>query len=148
MKTEYCQAQSYLWGLVKRIAIPNPDGSPYLIRWVLWVPFGLKIYLHKILAGDADRDYHDHPWNFVSLLVWGRYVEETPGGNRSLRSWVNWHRATDAHRVALFTRHGKARPVYTIILRGKRTREWGFRTPEGWIPWKEYNLRKFGQGVI
>ena len=29
------------------------------------------------------------------------------------------------------------RPV-TVVVRGRRVRQWGFRTRSGWIPWAEY----------
>ncbi len=148
-ETSYLDERSYFRGLVCRVVIPSyPDRTPYLIRWKVSLPFGFAIYLHKILKSDVDRDMHDHPWNFLSILVWGSYVEETPNNNRRLKQWFNFHWATDSHRVELFKRDGVEIPVYTIILRGKRVREWGYPTENGWIPWREYNQKKFGEEVI
>ncbi|SID67872.1 Protein of uncharacterised function (DUF550) [Mycobacteroides abscessus subsp. abscessus] len=48
--------------------------APYLLRWYV-IPRNrwLNIYLHKFLRDDDDRALHDHPWWFVSLMLWGQY---------------------------------------------------------------------------
>ena len=63
------------------------DGdSPYLTRWTLLDVRRKKagveqsvfaIYLHEFHRSDHD-EMHDHPWWFVSLILWRGYVEETP----------------------------------------------------------------------
>ena len=45
----------------------------------------VAVYLHKFVADDWSRDMHDHPKRFVSIGLWGSYVEETPTGDRLLR---------------------------------------------------------------
>jgi hypothetical protein len=38
------------------------DGdSPYLERYYLWTVFGTHWYLHRFVASDPDRGYHDQP---------------------------------------------------------------------------------------
>lgn len=49
--------------------------SPWLIRWKLETPFG-ALYVHRFLRSDA-HEHHDHPWNFVSIILWRGYFEET-----------------------------------------------------------------------
>ena len=140
--TEYANTRSYLGGLVTRKVIPEKHSQkPYLIRWHIKLPLGRAIYLHKLCMSDPDRDLHDHPWNFISILVRGTYREITPAGERQVRLF-NVHKATDPHRVKL------EKPVYTILLRGKRRREFGFHTEEGWMHWREYNKRFEGAEVI
>ncbi len=41
--------------------------------------FGL--YIHKIFKEDKDLHLHSHPWNFISLILKGSYVEK--------REWIN-----------------------------------------------------------
>jgi len=147
-KTHYKNARTWLWGLITRIEIPTPHGEPYLIRYVIPLLFGWRIYFHKILESDGDRWLHDHPWAFISFLVWGRYVEETPGGNERLKSWINVHRATDLHRLRLFKKNGKTIPVYSILLTGKRVRTWGFQTDRGWMNWRDYNRETTGNEIV
>ncbi len=149
--TEYLDTRSYFWGWLTRKVVPDKtvnERRPYLIRWHIWLPFGFAIYLHKLCVSDPDRDLHDHPWSFISILVWGRYTEYVPGRVRRVR-WFNVRHATDAHRVVLDKRFdGEDKPVYTILLRGRRQREFGFHTEEGWFHWREYNARNEGAEVI
>lgn len=147
--TEYLDTRSYLWGWITRKVVPDKTTDrPYLIRWHIRFPFGFAIYFHKLCLSDPDRCLHDHPWGFLSILVWGRYTEHVPGKMRRIR-WLNIHRATDAHRVVLDKDDaGQDKPVYTILLRGRRQREFGFHTEEGWLHWREYNVRNEGAEVI
>lgn len=59
---------------LQRFVITDRDGAPYLERVVLEKD---RTYLHVIYKGDDDRDPHDHPWDFTSLIVWGSYVEHS-----------------------------------------------------------------------
>ena len=58
----------------------NGNGRcPYLHRWCLLVlPRGVRLYLHKFIGSDWSRDLHDHPKRFISIGLWGSYIEETP----------------------------------------------------------------------
>ncbi|WP_235631105.1 hypothetical protein [Mycobacteroides abscessus] len=122
---------------------------PYLLRWYV-IPRNrwLNIYLHKFLRDDDDRALHDHPWWFVSLMLWGQYVEVTDEG-RSVRSapepwrlfWgdrpLAFRRGTWRHRVELVPvathsnqfiarRDQRKLPCWTLIVTGRRVRLWGF----------------------
>lgn len=140
------------------------EGNPYLVRWTIFSCSWFGIFIHKILRSDDDRDLHDHPWDFWSLILWGHYREYVPAdwppafvkdemivksklcGPGSLVR----HKARDAHRLELmpeltldlvgpaYVRTGKFIPVWTLFIHGPRKREWGFYTPQGWIHWKLY----------
>lgn len=60
----------------KRI-IKRDDGKPYLIRYRIFSSRWLKIRLHHILLSDYDC-VHDHPWDFISIILKGGYWEHTP----------------------------------------------------------------------
>jgi hypothetical protein len=49
----------------------------YLERFYILSTPWLGIYLHRFWADDDDG-LHDHPWNSVSILLSGAYVEEMP----------------------------------------------------------------------
>lgn len=109
------------------------NGSPYLYRYRLWSSKSLGIYLHCIVREDSDRNLHDHPFAFNTLILWGGYYEHTPIGRFWRRPGTVLHRdATDLHRIEL------TRPAWTLFIRGHRVREWGFSTPDGWVPHTEY----------
>ncbi|MCA9361784.1 hypothetical protein KC906_00265 [Candidatus Kaiserbacteria bacterium] len=154
----YCQKFRYV--------IKNDEGEPYLVRYRLWQSkHGVNVYLHHILRSDYDRALHDHPFDFVTILLWGSYIEwqphwckmffdspverqTEPAGNRSFvqvrthRGWLSVirHKATDPHRLEL--RNGK---VWSLFLRGPKVREWGFYlNNEKWVPHTEYAAREKG----
>lgn len=119
----------------RRFDIVAPDGSVYLRRWYLVSTPWFGVYLHHIVQPDPDRDLHDHPWDFVSVVLRGGYTEELP--RCRTRHWpagtMHRMRAEDMHRIC----YG-APSTWTLLLVGRRRREWGFQTAHRWMPWREY----------
>lgn len=77
------------------------DGqSPYLIRWTLLSCKLGAIYLHKFLRSDSD-EHHDHPWAFVSLILWRGYLEETPFEVEREAESVDWTRYHELISISL-----------------------------------------------
>lgn len=108
--------------------------SPYLTRYTLldWKRF--QLCLHIFHRSDAD-DMHDHPWPFITLMLWRGYIEHTLLGKK--RKWPGmllFRKAEHRHRVELV--NGKR--AISLVLMGKRKREWGFFTLIGWTPWQQY----------
>lgn len=132
------------------------DGEDvYLIRWRLIETPWFGVFLHKICRPDHDRHLHDHPFPFVSIILRGGYVEEIPcdcfacglkwiygvgDTTRSLRPRfsVIRHRATDLHRIHELPNG----PAWTLVLIGRRCRDWGFQTEAGWVQWQQYLAEK------
>lgn len=126
------------WGFFERFDIDdvsNP-GVIYLTRWYLVKTPWFGIYLHAIRKPDHDRCLHDHPWNFIPIILWGSYLEELPDDQFVVRSAgsVRHMRAEDAHRIDDLS--GKV--VWTLCLVGRKRRDWGFHTTQGWKQWQEY----------
>ena len=120
--------------VVRADEIRGHDGSPYMERWFVVESKSLTVRYHHLLASDSDRDLHDHPWDFVSLILEGSYVEETPAGEQRFSAGdVVVHRANDLHRLQLLDG-----PVWTYVSTGPFVKTWGFQTPSGWVPWREY----------
>lgn len=134
-------------------AVISLEGSPYLTRYRLWPRPRWSYYLHHILRSDRDRNLHDHPFDFYTVILWGGYWEHTGHEYESLnhatgqmekrlhvvRKWrgvgtVIKHWAEDAHRLEL----PPGRTAWTFFIRGPRRREWGFHTDAGWVQWDEY----------
>lgn len=134
-----------MWNWFTRLISGSPHfviggtERPYMLRWYL-IPRNrlLNIYLHKFLRDDDDRALHDHPWNFLSIMLWGSYLEIRPNGeglrSRS-RGWLSmaYRRATDRHRVILDNG-----PCWTVVITGPRIRDWGFHCPQGFVPWRDF----------
>lgn len=148
--------------------------KPYLTRYTLIDTKHFQLCLHVFHRSDAD-DHHDHPWNFISLILWRGYFEETPewpicpkcdnsmsldGKNYHcvlcrldylkipfgfekrirVRRWpldILFRKANHRHRVHLVN-HKKC---VSLVLMGKRKREWGFYTRTGWLHWVDYFIK-------
>jgi len=122
------------WGFMNRRLIGSGD-DVYLDRtYIVQTPW-FGIMFHRIFRPDNQRDLHDHPWNFFSLILRGHYLEDTPDGPRR-RWWWNWKRAEDRHSIREVSR----RPVWTLVFTGRKRRTWGFWVDNGtrWVRWTEY----------
>ncbi len=125
----------------------------YLRRWYLIrVPkLGYSIRLHHIQYPDTDRWPHDHPWPFLSLILWGGYQERWdkaghphPRFKKRVRRF-NFHTRTDLHLIDTFDRGpGPKGGAWTLMFTGREKKKpgfdkgWGFCTPDGWVPWNRY----------
>ena len=131
----------------KRI-IKDRHGDEYMHRYYLGFKEKLNafddvkpypnIFIHKIYKSDEDRDPHDHPWNYLTVILSGGYWEYRPYFNdkglqvAEFGTWrgpgsIIWRRATDLHRLEM------SEPTTTLFIHGWRKREWGFLTRKGWI---------------
>jgi hypothetical protein len=126
----------------KRIIKDRSNDDDYLERYYLFLKdrqtFPFNIFLHKFLKSD-DEELHDHPWNFTTLILSGGYWEHTPEG----RTWygpgsVIRKKATDFHRLELDSAKSLGVTTWTLFIPGKRYRQWGFQTKDGWVEEKKY----------
>ncbi len=113
--------------LVKEIR--SKQGELHFQRYRLFSSPWLRLYIHKICKSDEDAHTHDHPWNFLSLILRGGYYEEwaeeprwniTKAAYRS-RGTVVRHKRSDSHKLRL------SRPVWTMVLAYGRRQDWGYR---------------------
>ena len=64
-----------MFKLVKEIR--SKKGELHFKRWrILSTPW-FNIFLHFINRADEDKDLHDHPWSFWSIILKGGYIEFT-----------------------------------------------------------------------
>lgn len=111
--------------------------SVYLRRWSLRLPGGRTLKLHHILRADGDRCQHDHPWGFVTLCLWGGYVEligEAQRVHRMRPGRIAWRPHGFRHRITELPR-GHA---WTLVLTTRRRSGWGFYTRDGFMPWRRF----------
>ena len=80
-------------------------------------------------------DLHDHPWDYITTLLAGAYIEHTAEGATLYQAPVTLTRTAEhAHRLEL-----PDGPVWTLILTGRVRRAWGFYTGAGWEPWQHHH---------
>lgn len=130
----------------------RPDGSErteYMRRWIFSTPW-FTVRLHHIQESYYGAP-HNHPWNFLSLILRGCYVEElyntrNPSSpEKVLRRKAFrpvFRRTTAIHKVLL--ENDKA--VWTLcITDGARQsplggNRWGFfPEPLKYVPWQVYD---------
>lgn len=109
------------------------QGRPYMERYYVGTPFGLRIYLHRFVDSDPDG-LHDHPWRWsMSLILLGSYLEERAVDvmrmvveARPVR-WVNVITGDTFHRVVLADPvAGQRREVWSLFMHTPRVKGWGF----------------------
>ncbi len=118
----------------------------YLYRWTLLKRRNWSVYLHHFVGDDWSLDLHDHPKRFISIGLWGWYVEETPypfpdsawarlGPVRKTwhAPWIRSFSADYIHRLEVPSRN-----CWTLVIVLKATRPWGFWHEGKFIGWREY----------
>lgn len=119
--------------------------DPLLIRYTLFRVPAFGIYLHRFIRSDYDRALHDHPWPFVSILLRGGYTEvhnQTIDGKETKvlhrRGTVLVRPAEWKHRVELSWDLDNT-PTWTLVLVGRRQRQWGFWIDGKWCWWQKHD---------
>jgi hypothetical protein len=107
----------------------------YLYRWTLFARKGkFAIYLHHFVNDDWSRDLHDHPKRFISIGLWGWYIETTPAGDKTYSApWIRTFPATHIHRLSVPSKN-----CWTLVIVLRPVREWGFWHLGKFIPWRRY----------
>jgi hypothetical protein len=110
------------------------DGAEYMRRYYLSYGRSRHARFHHIVASDPQPDLHDHPWDFVSKLLTGTYIEHTPDGTVTYTAPCTIVRkAEHLHQLEL-----PDGPVWSYVVTGRLRRTWGFATEGGWQPWNTY----------
>jgi len=122
--------------ILDRLFVYEPIGRSdvtYLDRWVIARIGPRRLYLHHFRCDDSEA-VHNHPRTFVSFLFWGSYREETPGPGGRLRPRTL--RAPHLRRFAPEHAHRitRCRGAWSLVLVGRRRRDWGFRSGDRWVP--------------
>lgn len=135
-----CEMEEKILPLVTRIRNIGIGDDLYMRRYYTkWD----ALRFHKIFRSDADRDLHDHPWDFTSTILRGSYAEYTPilvDGRVVGMGQSSYHpgdvlvrKAEDLHRLEVISG-----PVWTAVIVGPTRRKWGYQTEKGWVPWDSY----------
>lgn len=118
------------WRLFWRDQLGDP-ACPYITRWVVDIgPLG-SLRLHHWYGNDDQRAMHDHPWGFLTLVLWGGYADvhyaEPPtehGSYHTVTEWlragqIRWRSATHAHTV-------QTTGAWTLLWTQPKQRYFGF----------------------
>ena len=120
----------------ERDEIRDSTGQVYMERYFLDASHDIRF--HHILRSDVDRDLHDHPWPFVSLILDGTYLETTESGVKQYSEGDLLIRSAETlHRLTL-----PESSVWTYVVTGPVQRTWGFMTEYGWMAHYDYFARR------
>lgn len=113
----------------------NERCPTYLYRWHLLKKQDVfSVYLHHFVGDDWSLDQHDHPKRFISIGLWGWYIEDTPSGTTHYHApWVRSFPADYIHRLRCPSKN-----CWTLVIVLKPVREWGFWHEGRFIPWYSY----------
>src|SRR5258708_12932001 len=134
MRLELGRAVTFLNGAPDTTGLPcdklsNGDQGEYMRRYHLEYTRDRAIRFHHILASDPGSDLHDHPWDFVSVMLAGTYLEHTPSGTvRYEAPCVILRKAEQLHRLELVA------PAWTYVGCGRARRKWGYPTTRRGTP--------------
>lgn len=131
--------------LIKEIR--SKTGELHFQRYrILETPW-FNIYLHYIAKSDEDRDPHNHPWSFRSLILRGGYAEWIWEGDET-KLLVD-RRVYRPGSVAvslsqkLYHKIVLDKPTWTLVLTGRRhEKPWGYLTEDGFVDFETYRKRK------
>lgn len=119
------------------------------LSWLLQ-RFNIAARIHHVLASDPGRDFHDHPFSYITIVLKGGYWEVTPVYNKSgLYQGEQWQwfppgsilfrRAKSLHRLEI----PRYRPCTTLFITGPKSQDWGFVDPrQGKTHWRLYLERQ------
>lgn len=126
--------EDYIFPMKTRL-IYNCEGNVYLVRRFIFKTKRVTCMLHKFCRSDEDRALHDHPWSFVTIILWRGYLEHTPTGvKRKYPGMILFRRAEWRHRVELLDN----KPSWTLVFHFRRRREWGYWLSTGWQHWQTW----------
>lgn len=121
IKTKHFSYHPHSYGIatLSRVGFRTSDG-------------GYQLMLHHFRP-HAEKDFHDHPWDFRTLVLWGGYTDESLAGTdhvvvEHMRPGMTRKRfATHAHRT--FSRRG----AVTLVFTWPKSRTWCKGHPEHWV---------------
>ena len=94
---------------------------PYLYRWTL-ILFGFSIRLHHWIRSDDKRHFHDHPVDFISIVLRGWYTNVTPEGSFRVQAPACWISRGDKRHYLDIPTGG----AWTLLICSRPYRKWGF----------------------
>lgn len=135
----------------------GPPECPILYRWTL-LPWGelkhedasvrWKLMIHRFLPNADDRDMHDHPRGFVTVVVRGWYDDHNLDVGTNVISTERMRPGKIRYRPAKHIHRTRVGPkgCWTIVVMGPIERAWGFWRGGRWMCWREH-ARLYGPGM-
>ena len=115
------------------------SGEIHFRRYAIIETKPFSIYLHYFTRCDKDLHEHDHPWNFFLIILKGGYIEKS-NGNYKMKTPLSmgYFKAEHSHQIVELNKKSS----WSLAFVGRRKREWGYNTENGWVDNKTYREMK------
>lgn len=94
---------------------------PYLKRWV-FIFFGFSLRIHHWTRSDDHRAKHDHAWNFITIVLKGKYYDVGKDGGIMRPFRPVFRKYNHKHWVQIL----KGEDCWTLLLCGRPKNKWAF----------------------
>lgn len=112
----------YLLALLPQEEIGWKEIGERFTRYTLAKTPWFRVYLHRLDAPVWHPQGHDHPWDFVAILLRRGYIEKTSEGIFRRRAGAVLFRPAEfVHNV--ITDGGTS---WSVIVTGRKRRDWSF----------------------
>lgn len=111
---------------------PHRYGIATLMRIGFKLPTGHKILLHHFRP-HTETEFHDHPWSFRTVVLWGSYVDESLDQQDRVFRDVLRPLSTRRRAAAHAHRTSCKGHVWTLVFTSPKQRTWCKGTPGAWV---------------
>ena len=106
--------------------IKSKYGITHFKRWSMISTKWFSVYLHGIYKEDQDKYLHNHPWNILTIIIYGSYIEQLENDLVKIRGIFNigFHGRSSYHKIKKLL----SKKVYSLaIVWGKHDDNWGYK---------------------
>lgn len=109
-----------------------------LRRWKLTFGSLFSIRLHHWVKGDPEEYQHAHPWNFITIVLWGGYDDIGEGREPDLvrAPVVRYRPMSWRHSVVNCRPH-----TWTLVITGRLLGSWRYWMHDNEVTEEEWNGR-------
>ena len=101
---------------IKVKEIKSLSGEMHFERWAVIETKMFSLYCHRIHKADKDH-LHSHPWNFVSMILKGSYLEEVEHNGKITFKVKSPLKIAYTHKTWFHKIHSIIKvPVYTLVF--------------------------------
>ena len=106
-------------------------------RWRIFSSKYFNIFIHGIYKEDNDSHLHNHPWNLLTIVLYGSYIEELENEVLYKRTFLNfgYRNRNKYHKINTLL----SKKVYTLAFTfGERNDDWGYNVNNEHIIFNQY----------
>jgi hypothetical protein len=124
--------------------IKSRQGVLHFRRWAIFQSKYFSIYKHGIYHEDEDNHLHNHPWNLLTIILDGSYIEELESKKLVTRTFLHFgfRSRKKYHKIQKLL----SKEVFTLAFAfGKRDDEWGYKVVDKHIIHTDYRKLKHNE---